>query len=189
MKRAAYFLLMSLLFIPIVTTYCWILGSCEQYTSISAAKEQDILTKVEINEINPEFIKITKAKNLSYIPTVYLSFEGDFADYILHINPVKLVNEEYIIPINFGLNPNNISKMFSKNEKIKGIVEIKHFNEFIDIRRNVVFTREFILEKVYMQINNIDKTQMSKIESKFDIKFKELHYKDMLFQINNIVNP
>lgn len=159
--------LISLVIIALWTipgTYSWICNNYYKNTIVSAAKEENIIEKVEILEFNPENLILKKEQGLNYTPVIFFNIDGEINSYIHGINPVKLGEEDEIIPLTFVFGPSEVLNLLSGNEIITGTISIKHLNEYISIDKKIIFTKKFLLEKLLEQVqlcqNKINEQQI-----------------------------
>ena len=138
-------------------TFSWFIFSYSKSTTVSAAQTSDIIECIDILETNPEFIKIKKADNIKYNPIIYFGVEGEIKDYIIHINPIILEQEERVVPLEIVFGPRQILNLLGDGEVITGTIKIKHLNEFVDVSKKITFTKEYLLEKLLIQIKNCQK--------------------------------
>lgn len=161
------FILIFLIVLPITNTYAWYCLNFDKDIAVSSASEQDIIKDIIINEVNPEYIEINKAEYLDQNPVIYFGIEGEIKNYITHINPVKLETEETMVPINFCFGPDQIINLVEGNIVFTGTIKIKYLNEYVDISKNVCFTSDFLISKLYQQIyqtkNSLDSDRLVRV--------------------------
>lgn len=116
-------ILTSIAFLANIGTYSWFAGTARNSVNVSAAETEDIIECIEViykdmdpdtgEEYNPIAIKLKKSQSFSPDPLIFFSVEGEAAEYILHINPVRLYsNAYYIIPIETDINVDQHAKLY-----------------------------------------------------------------------------
>ncbi len=154
-------------FLVNIDTHSWFTNEAMQEIKVTAATTEDIIKNIDIekdNNGNAIAIKLIKAEGLNYDPIIYFSVEGEAANYILHINPVKLTDsEEYIIPIEPNINTIQYTKLLLPwHKNIEGTIKIKYLNEFIDEGKEISFTPKYLREK-FWEIIDREKVKSEKI--------------------------
>jgi hypothetical protein len=126
--------------------------------TVNAASADDILTwDINYDKYhNALEIVIKKADDLGYDPTIYFSVEGSAADYIGHINPVKLEehslylkeDESYHIPIKIRMNYGEFLELSNDKEKnVAGEIKLKYLDEYINESRDIRFTKKYLRDE------------------------------------------
>lgn len=138
-------------------TFSWFNARAEGGIKVRADTTKDIISKFDVDNQNPEEIVIQKAGSLDYEPVVYFSVSDDAADYVLHINPYKLEdNNEHSIKIRTDVNLlQYIDLLCHKNKVINGTITLKHMNEYIIESKDIVYTREYLMDRFWEQIDSI----------------------------------
>lgn len=162
--------LVALVFIVNIDTSSWFTSQVQNKIKVRAATTEDIIEDFKIIENNDGSfkIKIRKNKNLNYNPTVFFSVEGSVKDYILHINPVTLKDEECSIPIELNINNKQfISALFKRRSyPIKGTIRLKYLNNYIDEEKEISFSRKYLMNEFWKALlnKNNDKDTVDLIE-------------------------
>ena len=162
----------SLVLLSNLDTYSWFSKSFSENISVSAARKGDIIQEVEFdNTENPTQMTIRKAEKFDGNPTVYFSVTGDIAEYILHINPIRLeTNGDYIIPIEPNLNSNQYMSLFLPWLGNKtGRIVVSYHNDFIIHEYEVTFTNKY-LRDIFRQNITRKGTQLLETDSESEAK-------------------
>ncbi|MDN5303118.1 MAG: hypothetical protein PWQ60_2632, partial [Thermoanaerobacteraceae bacterium] len=143
--------LVSMALLADTDTLAWFSSRVVSNLQVQAASAEDIikdfytLSDVSKNSgENPDKIIVKKAGGLTYDPVVYFSVDGDISRYIMHINPVKLTQDEMQIPIRIKVNYRDLDDILSKSS-ITGKITLKYLNEFIIDSFQITFTRGYLL--------------------------------------------
>lgn len=150
--------LVGFAFLINIDTHSWFTSKAMQEVKVTAATTSDILEHFAIEKDskgNAIAIEIRKKENLDHSPILYFSVEGEAEDYVLHINPVKLEQQNtYIIPIEPNINPVQWVDLTSpwKGEKT-GTIKIKYLNEYINEEMSISFTHAYLRQKLLEDIN------------------------------------
>lgn len=167
--------LVSMALLADTDTLAWFSSRVTSGLLVQAASAEDIiddfytLSDGPENNINPHIIVVKKAGGLTYDPVVYFSVDGDISRYIMHINPVKLTQDEMQIPIRIKINYRDLGDILSKSS-ITGKITLKYLNEFIIDSFQITFTRGYLLTQ-YLGLQ--DRQLIAKFNSNFDVD-KEL---------------
>lgn len=168
--------LVSMALLADTDTLAWFSSRVVSNLQVQAASAEDIikdfytLSDVSKNSgENPDKIIVKKAGGLTYDPVVYFSVDGDISRYIMHINPVKLTQDEMQIPIRIKVNYRDLDDILSKSS-ITGKITLKYLNEFIIDSFQITFTRGYLLTQ-YLGLQ--DRQLIAKFNSNFDVD-KEL---------------
>lgn len=146
-------LLISTAMLLNVGTYSWFTDAETLGMRISAVSTTGVIKALKVDNVNPTEIRLYKSDNLESSPVIYFSVEGDAANYIQNINPVKLISgEEYSAAIKVNVGLENFLKLLKNTGNVRGVIKIKYLNEFIDEGRDISFTREFLIEKFLNEI-------------------------------------
>jgi len=156
-------ILTSIAFLANIGTYSWFAGTARNSVNVSAAETEDIIECIEViykdmdpdtgEEYNPIAIKLKKSQSFSPDPLIFFSVEGEAAEYILHINPVRLYsNAYYIIPIETDINVDQHAKLYNRTDRIEGTLRVKYMNEFIDISKDIRFSKDFLINRLMSAI-------------------------------------
>ena len=134
-------------------------------SEVQAAETRDFIKEMEIEyKRGAPYLKLTQADNMDYAPVIFFSIEGPIKDYVLHINPVRL-DGEIKIPIVPNVNLTQaISLITSGENHIKGNIKIKHLNEFINETHEVIITKEYLLERYFLN-NGLKNFKISSLSS------------------------
>jgi cell division protein FtsB len=129
-------------------TYSFFSSSEKKVFAVTAAEEKDILSAISLADVNPRYIEINKAETVKYDPVIYFSVNGDAADYLAHINPIKMSRENYRVPIvpNFSLEQ-FMSLLYGNDSLVKGSLKVKYLNGFIDREEDIEFTKEYLIDQ------------------------------------------
>lgn len=129
--------------------------------SVSAATTRDIISEYSVDsQVNPQFLIIKKAANISYDPIIYFAVEGDeILQYIVHMNPLRLTSSseylnasgEYRVPIRSTVNVKQLTELVrgynpKKGGSISGVIKIKYLSEFIDEQIPFEFTKKYLID-------------------------------------------
>ncbi|EOD01698.1 coiled-coil domain-containing protein [Caldisalinibacter kiritimatiensis] len=146
--------IVSVVLLNNMDSYSWFSDRVTKEFKVTAATTEDIIDKIQINSKNPDKIILKKNDNLTTYPIIYFQLEGDVKDYILHINPVKLEENEYTAPIDVDVNLYQFIKLaLSKKNSIKGKIKFKYLNEFIDEEREIEFSKAYLMDKFMAKID------------------------------------
>ncbi len=148
-------MMISIAFLADIDTYSWFFGTANSITSVTAAETEDIIDSIEIIKEfrNPEnskwtkpYLKIRKNPDFEKPPVLFFEIEGDAADYVLHINPVRLDTDDYyLIPIETDVNVMQYPDLAEDSEgKVSGTILIKYLNEFIDETIDIEISKEYL---------------------------------------------
>lgn len=124
---------------------------------VNAAETQDIIEHLEMDKVNPEVIKMKRSKGLEFSPVVFFSVEGDAADYIVNLNPVKLEsNKLYKIPIKISIDLLHYLELTARTdtEPVSAVINVKYLNNFIDESIQVSFTKEYLIRKFQERVES-----------------------------------
>ena len=148
-----------------IDTHSYFSQQVAKNLAVTAATTEDIIKKFIIpnNERNPQVIRVQKAEGLNSNPVIYFEVGGEAANYLLHINPVKLSSEEEIvIDLNLNINFKQIMKLCqSNNSLVTGTISLKYLNEFIDEEIPIIFTRRFLIDTYWDLILDSDRNRIS----------------------------
>ncbi len=146
---------MALLVNP--STFSWFNARADSGLSVRADTTEDIISNFEVDRRNPENIVVQRADGLDYDPVVYFSVTGDAADYILHINPCKLEdNNRHSIKIRTDVNLAQLTDLLLHGPQvIKGTITLKHMNEYIIESREIEFTRDYLMNRYWAEMDGI----------------------------------
>lgn len=152
-------ILISIAFLANIDTYSWFIGSADGSAQVTAAETEDIIGNFELQnggkEQNPKAIKIKKSDSIDGDPLVYFSVEGEAANYVLHINPVRLENNcHYIIPIVTDTNLNQFVDLLGREDNITGTLRVKYLNEYIDESYDISFSPKYLMNRLMAKIVN-----------------------------------
>lgn len=146
----------------VVDTVSFFTSGTSGNVEVSTAAVHDIIKTIEISEQNPKNIRLVKSDTMTADPVIFFSVEGDAAQYISYINPVRLDKSEVTVPIKLNISlPNCIgllnSGSGSKSDPIKGKIRIKFLNEYIDEPREFEFSPEYLLNEYADSLKKDDK--------------------------------
>ncbi|HYF75349.1 MAG TPA: hypothetical protein VD757_02075, partial [Candidatus Nitrosocosmicus sp.] len=152
-------IMISTVFLANVDTYSWFASSASGSAKVTAANTEDIIDVLELltegKEHNSKAIKIKKSKDVVGSPLVYFSIEGEAANYILHINPIRLKeNCCYIIPIVTDINLRQYAEMLCREDNITGTLKVKYMNEFINETCEISLSPEYLRDMLLHKIVN-----------------------------------
>jgi hypothetical protein len=125
-------IIISVAFLTSTDTYSWFTSSASGGARVTAATTKDILDLFElvylnnnIREENPIALRIRKAPGLGYDPIIFFSIEDDIGDYMININPIKLVSSgTYIIPLEISCSMGQFSNFSEWPDSITGSLRI-----------------------------------------------------------------
>lgn len=154
---AAAFIISIILFTNL-GTYAWFTGSVSGNARVSAASARDILEYWYIrNDSSGNAIEIVlkKSGTCTYQPVIFFSVDGEAANYVLHINSVRLVTDtEYRIPIEPNINLTQYIALAGRfGGTIKGTINVKHLNEYIDEVKDIKFSKDYLSSRFRQQID------------------------------------
>lgn len=160
-----------------INTNAWFTSTSVAGAFFSSATTETIIEKVEIAKTNPQSIKIKKASQFSPNPMIYFAVEGEAANYLLHINPILLDSfdeQEVLIEPNLNL-LQYLKLLFSGYDwMVEGKIKLKYLNEFIDLEKEIEFTREYLLNSFKTEIaSEQGKSELSLPEQKNGIDYSE----------------
>lgn len=136
-------------------TYSIFSSSTGSELRVKAAETKDIIRSFTTNHAeNPTKLQISRAEDIPYDPVIYFDIEGEAANYILHVNSIKLKkNGVYEIPIEPDVNYNQYFSLYNKPyEKVEGTVRIKFLNEFINEEVKITFDKCYLQSIFYEKI-------------------------------------
>lgn len=156
-------LMISAVFLANAGSLSWFVSSAAGTAHLSAAETEDIIESIEIiyedvdtetgEEYNPVAVKLRKAQSFEPAPLIFFSIEGKAAEYVLHINPVRLdSNAYYIVPVETDINVYEYGLLDNEEEPIRGVIWIKYMNEYIDEPKEIAFTRDFLSKRLMADI-------------------------------------
>ena len=123
----------------------------ETLGNVSAISKNELIEDFKVVNDGIPTIKIKKTKDLGYDPIVYFSVEGEAASYILHIQPVKLVDDSqyYNVPINVNVNLYQVIDLLKnyKQDCVPGKIRLKYLNEFIDEEAELKLSKSYLISK------------------------------------------
>ncbi|MDF2593138.1 MAG: hypothetical protein K0S75_2604 [Clostridia bacterium] len=163
-------------------TYSWFMSNAQSNAIVRAAETDDLLDKLEIVDeddyhhdlihdiddetiLNPRYILAQGKNDDTYI--IYFELSSSIRDFILHINPLYVNDEEDQANLNISLDPDEYNEIIAVlnsnadnlNQKpIEGTITVKYLNNYINKTVNVAFTRKFLLDR--------DKETVQYLESK-----------------------
>ncbi|WP_456298206.1 hypothetical protein, partial [Anaerosolibacter carboniphilus] len=162
-------LLMSMALMGTMDTYSWLSNKFTAEGEVRAVNTDSILAERSIKEVggNSTAILLKKQPGLGYDPVIYFSVENDAANYVLHINPIRLASnwktnsdgtqvEEPILN-EISIQPNlNMAQfmnlLFSRENTITGKIYIKYLNGFIDEGQDIIFTKQYLMDRFMEEI-------------------------------------
>lgn len=136
-------------------TYSIFSSSTGSEMRVKAAETKDIIKSFTTNYAeNPTKLQISRVEDIPYDPVIYFDIEGEAANYILHVNSIKLKkNGVYEIPIDPDVNYNQYFSLYNKPyEKVEGTVRIKFLNEFINEEVKITFDKCYLQSIFYEKI-------------------------------------
>lgn len=136
-------------------TYSIFSSSTGSELRVKAAETKDIIKSFTTNHAeNPTKLQISRVEDIPYDPVIYFDIEGEAANYILHVNSIKLKkNGVYEIPIEPDVNYNQYFSLYNKPyEKVEGTVRIKFLNEFINEEVKITFDKCYLQSIFYEKI-------------------------------------
>ncbi|MCC5910828.1 MAG: hypothetical protein JJT76_10365 [Clostridiaceae bacterium] len=149
--------MISMVFLGTLDTNSWFTAKMTANMEVTAASTEDILEYFYIVEDKPgqgnrnsTAIKLKKAEGAECSPTIYFEVTGDAADYIPHINPVKLKGyQEYSRSIDVAIDSAQYQRLKSlqNNSRIEGKVRVKYLNDFIDEELKISFRVKYLTDK------------------------------------------
>ncbi|WP_353892419.1 hypothetical protein PRVXH_001766 [Proteinivorax hydrogeniformans] len=146
-------LMLSMVFLGTQDTHSWFVNSISFNSKVTAASTDDILEKINIesdSEGNFEGIRLKKADG-KYTPIIYFEIKGEITDYILHINPVQLSNNDEVFkPIEVNVSKSQFKDLAGRERMINGSINIKYLNGFINEEFPVQFSSKW-LRKQYIE--------------------------------------
>jgi hypothetical protein len=137
-------------------TYSWFTSSLSNDVSVKAASANDLIQYLYVAQDmnnNSKEIVVRKAINCSQDPLICFSVEGEIANFILNINPVKLsAKSEYTIPIETDINlVQYLQVALKQNDWITGVLKVKYLN-FINKEIEVKFSKQYLMSRFLHKI-------------------------------------
>jgi hypothetical protein len=133
-------------------TYSWFSSTLSRSIEVSAASTSDIFTELAVTPSNENPTKITlkgadSEKLDFYEPILYFAVEGEAAEYIIHINPIRVKRND-IAEANIKICVDQSKFSLLKNgDIIKGSIYVKYLNEFIDEKIDITFTGKYLRDQ------------------------------------------
>lgn len=151
-------IMVSVVFLSNVGSYSWFNNMGESSMSVTAAVTEDIIESIEIIEESwnsqdqiwtKPYLKIRKNPNFEKLPILFFEVEGAAAEYILHINPVRLNTDDYyLIPIDSDINAQQYSNLgLDINGNVSGTIFIKYLNEFINEGIELEISNRYLMHR------------------------------------------
>lgn len=138
-----------------IDTYSWFNNEVRQKINISVATTEDIIKNIEIlKQFNSSTaITFKKAEGLKNNPVIYFEIQGDAAEYLLHINPVKLNKDgQYKVYLEPNINIRQWWELFCKSNPIKGKLKVKYLNEYIDEEYDIELSKSYLRKRFWEEI-------------------------------------
>ncbi len=141
-------IMIALIFTAIPSTYSWF--NKKYNTSVQGAQAistKDILEEAQINyKGDVPSLKLKKSEKVDYSPIIFFDVEGDIKNYVIHMDSVKLTDEQDV-PITTNVNLSQaISLILSPAKEISGTIRVKHLNGFIDEPIRIKLSKWYLLE-------------------------------------------
>jgi len=158
-------IMVSVIYLSNVGSYSWFNSSAESSMRVTAAETEDIVDIMEMVSdaidpetgaiINPTKFKVKRAEGFEGKPLIFFSVEGEAANYILHINPVRLESSGYyIIQIETDINLNQLADLLFRRNNIEGTLRVKYLNQFINEKYEFYFTPNYLMNRIMEEIDN-----------------------------------
>lgn len=146
---AAMGLLFSLTFAAWPDTYAQYTDTRSTGLEVSAVTAPGILKTCEVIGADPGAILVQKAEGSGADPVIFFSMEGEAAEYVLHINPVRLESPEpRIIPVSVNVSLDQYLHLITRQDQfITGTIKFKYLNEYIDEGREIKFSRQYLMKR------------------------------------------
>jgi hypothetical protein len=113
---------------------------------VNAVATEDLLQYVTVLQTNPQVVKIKKAENYTGELVVCFGIEGEAAEYLAHLNPVKLdTHEEISVPLIPRVELPQFISLLTKGNNVAGTLKIKYINKFTDEAYSFSFSNEYLL--------------------------------------------
>lgn len=150
-------ILLNIVFVE-TDAFSFFMHEASTQIQVRAASTQSFLERFEVitdgsEDCNAQSIIIRRASNLEFNPIIYFSVEGELANYILHINPVKLEDyKDYEVKINTIINEEQLR--VNESDILRGKITIKYLNEFINEMRDIQMTKKYVVGNTSVDVQN-----------------------------------
>ena len=138
----------SMTIMAYLDTYSWFSNRMITDMRVSAANASDIIRLFEIDENNPEEIRVQRAAGLDYSPTVYFDVGEEASEYLRHVNPFKLTDDDpHSLALELNVSLEQLIELLSGDaaEAYEGRISLIYLNEYIIWDREFEFTRDFLI--------------------------------------------
>jgi len=113
---------------------------------VNAAATENILEYAVILKTDPHVVKIKKAANYTGDLVVCFAIEGEAAEYLAHLNPIKLdTHEELTIPLTPRVELSQFIGLLTKGNNVSGMLKIKYLNDYIYEGYAFSFSNDFLV--------------------------------------------
>jgi len=139
-------IIVNLAFLLCSDTLSWFNADRATSLQVNAAATNNILEHAIILKTNPHVVKIKKAKKYTGDLVVCFGIEGEAAEYLAHLNPVKLdTHEEISVPLTPRVELSQFIGLLTTGNKVPGILKIRYLNELIEEKYSFSYSNEFLL--------------------------------------------
>ncbi|WP_099361294.1 hypothetical protein [Fredinandcohnia onubensis] len=158
--RATGFLSAGLLISAILQantpTFSYFTTQYQDVINVSTASAEDLIKHVEVikKKDGSLVVEVVRDSDYGYRPDVGFSIEGDLAEYILHVNPIKAeINGTYSIPLEANVNAYQFLELltmkFSEKETtVKGILKAKNYDGQVIATKDIELDIEYLLSRI-----------------------------------------
>ncbi|MFS0821607.1 hypothetical protein [Bacillus sp. 1P02SD] len=149
-------LLISAALLANTPTFSYFTNQYQNMINVSTASAENLIKHLEVikKKDGSLVIEVVRDSEYGYRPDVGFSIEGDLAEYILHVNPLKLdKNGTYHIPIEANINAHQFLELLTikfsnKESTVKGKLTAKNYDGQVIAAKNIELDIEYLLRRI-----------------------------------------